>query len=70
MARPLMRAGLGGQIAATYGLGEGSALLSAYLLHRTGHHRLERFAPITAIVVESLATASNIRTRSGMHERR
>jgi len=69
VARPLMRAGLGGQIAATYGLGEGSALLSAYLLHRTGHHRLERFAPITAIVVESLATASNIRTRSGMHER-
>jgi hypothetical protein len=55
---------------ATYGLGEGTTLLSAYVLHRTGHHRLERFAPITAIVVESLATAGNIRTRRSMHDRR
>lgn len=66
IARPLMQAGLGGQMAATYGLGEGTALLGSYLLHRTGHHRLERFVPITAMILESLATASNIRTRSNM----
>jgi len=67
LARPLMRAGLGGQMAATYGLGEGSSLLVAYLLHRTGHHKLERFAPITAFVLEGLATASNMRTWQRMH---
>ncbi len=67
LARPLMRAGLGGQMAATYGLGEGSALLASYLLHRTGHHKLERFVPITAFVLEGLATASNIRTWQRMH---
>jgi hypothetical protein len=69
IAKPLMQAGLGGQMMATYGLGEGTTLLGSYLLHRTGHHRLERFVPITAIIVESLATASNIRTRSSMHGR-
>jgi len=70
LARPLMRAGLGGQMAATYGLGEGSALLASYLLHRTGHHKLERFAPITAFVLEGLATASNMRTWERMHAHR
>jgi hypothetical protein len=69
IAKPLMRAGLGGEMLATYGLGEGTALLGSYLLHRSGHHRLERFVPFAAIVVEGLATASNIQTRSGMHVR-
>jgi len=66
IARPLMQAGLGGQMVATYGLGEGGALLCSYFLHRTGHHRLERFVPITAMILEGLATASNIRTRNNM----
>src|SRR5260370_34307026 len=57
LARSLMRAGLGGQMAATSGLGEGSAFLASYLLHRTGHHKLARFVPITAFVLEGLSTA-------------
>ncbi len=70
LSRPLMRSGLGGQMAATYGLGEGTALLAAYLLHRTGHHRLERVVPIFLITIEGLATASNVRTSGNLRAQR
>ena len=65
--RPLIRQGLGGQMLVFYGFGEGGGLLTSYLLHRTGHHRLERVVPIATIVVEGLAGASNIRTRNNLH---
>lgn len=63
LARPLVRKGLAGQIASAYGMGEGALLLTSYIFHRTGHHRLERLVPVFAIPVEGLATVSNIRTR-------
>ena len=66
LARPLVRRGLGGQVVSAYGLGEGALLLTSYIFHRTGHHRLERFVPVTAIAVEGLATASNVRTRNSL----
>ena len=37
--------GWGGQIAFSYGFGVGGPLLTSYLLHRTGHHKLERWVP-------------------------
>lgn len=64
--RPLIRRGVGGQVLVFYGFGEGGGLLTSYLLHRTGHHRLERMVPIATMVVEGLAGASNIRTRNGL----
>ena len=63
LARPLVRKGLAGQVASAYGMGEGALLLTSYIFHRTGHHRLERLVPVFAISVEGLATVSNIRTR-------
>ena len=44
----------------SYVIGAGGTILASYLLHRTGHHRLERWVPIVTMAVESLATASNI----------
>ena len=70
LTRPLVRRGLGGQMAATYGLGEGTALLTAYVLHRTGHHRLERIVPIFLITIEGLAAGSNMRTRDNLRAQR
>lgn len=35
--------GWGGQAAFSFGLGVGGPLLTSYLLHRTGHHKLERW---------------------------
>lgn len=51
---------------AIYGVGEGGSLLASYILHRTGHHRLERIVPILTFVVEGLAAGSNIRTRNNL----
>ena len=39
--------GWGGQAMFCYGFGVGGPLLSSYLLHRTGHHKMERW--VTAI---------------------
>jgi hypothetical protein len=69
LARPFVRAGIGGQMVGTYVLGEGSSVLASYLLHRSGHHRLERFVPIAVSVIESLAAASNIRTEQRIRAR-
>ena len=60
LARPFVNAGIGGQMVGSYVVGAGGTMLASYLLHRTGHHRLERWVPIVTMAVESLATASNI----------
>lgn len=39
--------GWGGQLIFSYGFGVGGPLLTSYLLHRTGHHKMERW--VTAI---------------------
>jgi hypothetical protein len=39
--------GLAGQAVFSYGFGAGGPLLTSYLLHRTSHHKLERW--VTAI---------------------
>ena len=70
IARPFVSSGWGGQIAGTYILGGGGTLLTAYWLHRTGHHRLERLAPICVGIVEGLAVASNSRLLAHGHLRR
>lgn len=62
--RPLIRRGRAGQVLVFYGFGEGGGLFTSYILHRTGHHRLERLVPIATMVIEGLATASNIRTHN------
>jgi hypothetical protein len=59
LARPFVTHGIGPQIAASYGIGVGSTLLASYWLHRTGHHRLERWTPICVMAVEGFATAAN-----------
>jgi len=60
LAKPFVNAGIGGQMVGSYVVGTGGTMLASYLLHRTGHHRLERWAPILATAIESLATISNI----------
>ena len=35
--------GWGGQAVFSYGFGVGGPMLTSYLLHRTGHHKLERW---------------------------
>ena len=67
LARPFVSAGIGGQMVGSYVVGTGGTMLASYLLHRTGHHRLERWAPVLTAVVEGLATASNIRQLTLQH---
>jgi hypothetical protein len=59
LARPFVTHGLAGQVAASYAIGAGGTLLGSYWLHRTGHHRLERWTPICVMAVEGFATAAN-----------
>lgn len=59
LARPFVIHGIGVQMAASYGLGAGGTLLASYWLHRSGHHRLERWTPICVMAVEGFATAAN-----------
>lgn len=49
--------GWGGQAVFSYGFGVGGPLLTSYLLHRTGHHKLERW--VTAINALSSTTAGS-----------
>lgn len=49
--------GWGGQLAFSYGFGVGGPLLTSYLLHRTGHHKLERW--VTAINALGSTTAGS-----------
>lgn len=60
LAKPFVNAGLAGQLVGSYAVGTGGTVLASYLLHRTKHHRLERWVPILTTAVEGLATASNI----------
>lgn len=60
LARPFVNAGIGGQMVGSYVVGTGGTMLASYLLHRSGHHRLERWAPLFVTALESAATASNI----------
>jgi hypothetical protein len=60
LARPFVSAGVGGQVVGSYVVGTGGTMLASYLLHRNGHHRLERWVPLLTTAIESLATASNI----------
>jgi hypothetical protein len=47
--------GWGGQAVFSYGFGVGGPLLTSYLLHRTGHHKMERW--VTAINALGSTTA-------------
>ena len=44
-ARQFVNHGWGGQAAYSWGLSVGGTILTSYLMHRTGHHRLERILP-------------------------
>ena len=48
-----------GQTAAC-GIGLGASLGTAYLLHKTGHHKLERFLLHLSIGIEGAAVTSNV----------
>jgi len=65
LARPFVQRGIGGQVVASYAIGTGGTLLASYWMHRTGHHRIERFLPIAVSAVEGLALASNARLLAG-----
>lgn len=49
--------GWGGQTLFSYGFGVGGPLLTSYLLHRTGHHKMERW--VTAINALGSTTAGS-----------
>ena len=49
--------GWGGQAVFSYGFGVGGPLLASYLLHRTGHHKMERW--VTAINALGSTTAGS-----------
>jgi len=57
--RPMVRQGWLGQAAAS-GLGFGSAVGAAYVLHRTGHHKMERWANWLAVSIEGANDARNV----------
>ena len=59
LARPLVMQGGAGQAAASV-LGFGASLGTSYFLHRTGHHRLERWIMNLGIGVEAECIANNI----------
>jgi hypothetical protein len=58
LARPLVSTGWSGQLAAS-AIGYGAAMGTAYLFHRTGHHRMERISSWTTIGIEGTMTAWN-----------
>jgi hypothetical protein len=50
--RPLVKQGWPGEMAAS-ALGYGAALGTAYTLHRTGHHKMERWANWVTAAIEA-----------------
>jgi hypothetical protein len=59
LARPLVTKGAPGQAAASflgYGLGAGTA----FLFHRTNHHRVERMVLNVAIGIEAECVVNNV----------
>ncbi|HZR55802.1 MAG TPA: hypothetical protein VFA74_02925 [Terriglobales bacterium] len=58
IARPFVNEGTGGQVAAS-AIGLGVSAGSAYLLHKTGHHRLERLVLNASIGIEAETVSGN-----------
>jgi hypothetical protein len=58
LARPFVSHGAAGQVAAS-AIGLGAATGTAYLLHKTGHHKIERFVLNASIGVEAETVSSN-----------
>jgi hypothetical protein len=58
LARPFVNQGTRGQVAAS-AIGLGASTGTAYLLHKTGHHKLERFVLNTSIAIEAETVSSN-----------
>src|SRR5690348_5545348 len=52
--------GWGGQLAFSYGFGVGGPLLTSYMLHRTGHHKLERWVPVLNATGSTFAGSWNL----------
>jgi hypothetical protein len=59
LVRPLVTKGAPGQAGASV-LGYAFSVGSSYLLHRTGHHRLERLMLNTTIAIEAECVTSNL----------
>ena len=59
LARPFVNQGAPGQLVASV-LGYGFSLGTSYLLHRTGHHKLEKLMLDAAIGVEAETVGSNL----------
>jgi hypothetical protein len=59
LARPFVNQGASGQLAASV-LGYGFSLGTSYLLHRTGHHKLEKLMLDASIGVEAETVSSNL----------
>ncbi|MGA9041511.1 MAG: hypothetical protein WB421_13320 [Terriglobales bacterium] len=59
LARPFVNKGAPGQLAASV-LGCGFSVGSAYLLHKTGHHKLEKLMLNASIGVETATVSSNL----------
>jgi hypothetical protein len=60
LARPLVSKGWSGQLAAS-AISYGAVMGTAYLFHRTGHHRMERISIWSIIGIEGSMTAWNAR---------
>jgi hypothetical protein len=58
LARPFVNQGTAGQVAAS-AIGLGASTGIAYLFHKTGHHKLERFALNASIAIEAETVSSN-----------
>ena len=59
LARPFVNQGAPGQFAASV-LGYGFSVGTSYLLHKTGHHRLEKLMLDASIGIETEVVASNL----------
>jgi hypothetical protein len=59
MARPFVNQGAPGQLAASV-LGYGFSLGTSYLLHRAGHHKLEKLMLDASIGIEAETVSSNL----------
>jgi hypothetical protein len=57
--RPLVRRGWQGEMAAS-ALGFGAAMSSAYMFHKTGHHKMERVATWLTVAIEAGNDARNL----------
>jgi hypothetical protein len=62
--RPMVRQGWQGQMAAS-AIGFGSALSVSYAFHKTGHHKLERWANWLMVGMEGANDARNLSMDAG-----